>query len=67
MHVPIYVEISDEGLYRAFVPGLTIAEVEGEDARETLLEAMSRAALYLECKEPEMLEFEIHSTVAMEE
>lgn len=67
MRVPIYLELSEEGLYRAYVPGLTIAEVEGEDARETLMEAMGRAALYLECKEPEMSEFDVQSNVAMEE
>lgn len=49
----------DDGGYVARVPGLSIVEGRGETPELAALDAMDLASLYLECKEPEMLEFEL--------
>lgn len=59
MRVQICVMPHEDGGYRAAVPGLSIVEGEGESMMEAIEDVMEKAALYLECKEPEMLEFEI--------
>lgn len=45
--------------FRVEVDGLSVADREGDSALEVLTEALDTAALYLDCKEPDMLEFEV--------
>ena len=59
MRVPIQVHALEEGGYIAVVPGISLFEGHGETPEEAIHDAMDWASLYLECKEPEMLEFEV--------
>ena len=58
MKVPIEVEETGEG-FRASIPGMSLLEGRGETETEAVDELIDWASLFLECKEPDMLEFEI--------
>lgn len=59
MRVRIELFPDEEGGYIAVVPGLSLFEGRGGTPEEAASDAMDWASLYLECKEPEMLEFEV--------
>jgi predicted RNase H-like HicB family nuclease len=59
MRVQIQVEPLEDGGFVATVYGLSVFEGVGETPEEAVQEVIEQASLYLECKEPEMLEFEV--------
>lgn len=63
MRVRIEVMIDEDDGYVALVPGLSVVEGRGETREEAIQDAISIASLYLECKEPEMLEFDIREPI----
>lgn len=63
MRVTVEVVLDEEGEYLALIPGLSVVEGRGETRQEAIDDAISLASLYLECKEPEMLEFEVREGV----
>ena len=60
MNVSVTIQRISPRHYIAEIPGLSVATAEGETPHSALEECMDRAALYLDPKEPEMIEFEVN-------
>ncbi len=65
MKVRIQISQLEDGRFVGHIPGLSHIEGQGDTAWEAAEDAMDLASLYLEPKEPEMLEFELEGAAPL--